>query len=86
MNLESLTYRHVRVFLALYKSRSASRVAEELKMTNSAITRTIACLREIFSDQLFVRTNKALSVKITFATLSVLHGVVKHAIFAGVYR
>ena len=27
-----------------------------------------------------------LSVKITFATLSVLHGVVKHAIFAGVYR
>ena len=47
MNLESLTYRHVRVFLALYKSRSASRVAEELKMTNSAITRTIACLREI---------------------------------------
>ena len=28
----------------------------------------------------------ALSVKITFATLSVLHGVVKHAIFAGVYR
>ena len=29
---------------------------------------------------------RALSVKITFATLSVLHGVVKHAIFAGVYR
>ena len=29
---------------------------------------------------------EALSVKITFATLSVLHGVVKHAIFAGVYR
>ena len=29
---------------------------------------------------------QALSVKITFATLSVLHGVVKHAIFAGVYR
>lgn len=28
----------------------------------------------------------SLSVKITFATLSVLHGVVKHAIFAGVYR
>ena len=27
-----------------------------------------------------------LTVKITFATLSVLHGVVKHAIFAGVYR
>ena len=27
-----------------------------------------------------------LSVEITFATLSVLHGVVKHAIFAGVYR
>lgn len=62
MNLESLTYRHVRVFLALYKSRSASRVAEELKMTNSAITRTIACLREIFSDQLFVRTNKGFEV------------------------
>ena len=32
------------------------------------------------------RLNPALSVKITFATLSVLHGVVKHAIFAGVYR
>ena len=30
--------------------------------------------------------NFPLSVKITFATLSVLHGVVKHAIFAGVYR
>ena len=29
---------------------------------------------------------ETLSVKITFATLSVLHGVVKHAIFAGVYR
>lgn len=29
---------------------------------------------------------RSLSVKITFATLSVLHGVVKHAIFAGVYR
>ena len=32
------------------------------------------------------RLSIALSVKITFATLSVLHGVVKHAIFAGVYR
>ena len=31
-------------------------------------------------------SDRALSVKITFATLSVLHGVVKHAIFAGVYR
>ena len=35
---------------------------------------------------LSVRIAVALSVKITFATLSVLHGVVKHAIFAGVYR
>ena len=32
------------------------------------------------------RGGAPLSVKITFATLSVLHGVVKHAIFAGVYR
>ena len=33
-----------------------------------------------------IKFEGALSVKITFATLSVLHGVVKHAIFAGVYR
>ena len=33
-----------------------------------------------------VNGSQSLSVKITFATLSVLHGVVKHAIFAGVYR
>ena len=36
------------------------------------------------NNRLFGR--EALTVKITFATLSVLHGVVKHAIFAGVYR
>lgn len=33
-----------------------------------------------------IASDGPLSVKITFATLSVLHGVVKHAIFAGVYR
>ena len=37
-------------------------------------------------DQEVEPHENTLSVKITFATLSVLHGVVKHAIFAGVYR
>lgn len=40
----------------------------------------------VFGVSLFDHGVVALSVKITFATLSVLHGVVKHAIFAGVYR
>ena len=55
----------------------------------------ISAILFIFGQEIFkllgisvdaFRIGAALSVKITFATLSVLHGVVKHAIFAGVYR
>ncbi|MCI5851808.1 MAG: LysR family transcriptional regulator [Sutterellaceae bacterium] len=58
MNFDQITFHQLKVFLSLYKTRSASKAAEEMKVTNSSITRTISSLRNAFDDKLFVRTNK----------------------------
>ena len=61
-------------------------LAAALCFSTSAIAE-VTCHTDAFGDVNCTGYDKdALSVKITFATLSVLHGVVKHAIFAGVYR
>ena len=52
----------------------------------SAMTLEAVLRRDVFGAGRSRIVTGPLSVKITFATLSVLHGVVKHAIFAGVYR
>ena len=43
------------VFLGLLKHRKATAVAQELGLTQSAISQTLRRLREIFDDELFIR-------------------------------
>ena len=63
----------IQCFLERVNSGLLSLLTEKLSGDQDEIPKTVVLL-------------VSLSVKITFATLSVLHGVVKHAIFAGVYR
>ena len=43
------------VFLGLVRHRKAAKVADELGLTQSAISQALKRLREIFSDELFLR-------------------------------
>lgn len=56
MNINQLSYHHIKVFLAVYRHRSASVAGCELGLTNSAISRALSNLRAMFDDDLFTRT------------------------------
>ena len=56
MNINQLSYHHIKVFLAVYRHRSASVAGCELGLTNSAISRALSNLRAMFDDDLFIRT------------------------------
>ncbi len=56
MTTDQLSYYHLKVFLAVYRHKSAGAASAELGVTNSAISRSLKYLREVFSDQLFIRT------------------------------
>ena len=60
-------------------------IANNLPYIKETVASVVSSQPYLFALALFF-VSASLSVKITFATLSVLHGVVKHAIFAGVYR
>lgn len=63
-------------------------IANNLPYIKETVASVVSSQPYLFALALFFVSalTHSLSVKITFATLSVLHGVVKHAIFAGVYR
>lgn len=56
MTINQLTYQLCKIFLAVLKLRNASQAATELGISNSAISRSLASLREMYDDPLFVRT------------------------------
>ena len=51
----------LRVFLAVYEARSASRAAERLDMSQPGLSTALARLRSLVGDPLFVRTGNGLS-------------------------
>lgn len=56
MSISQLNYQLCKVFLAVYRLKSASQAATELGLSNSGVSRALASLREMFADPLFIRT------------------------------
>jgi DNA-binding transcriptional LysR family regulator len=55
LNLRSIDLNLLPVFEAAYEERSLSRAAEQLAMTQSAVSHALTRLRALFKDELFVR-------------------------------
>src|SRR5690606_19869470 len=54
-NERELDLRHLRVLEVLLAERNLTRAAETLKVTQPALSKTLAALRDYFADPLFVR-------------------------------
>ncbi|WGS53290.1 LysR family transcriptional regulator [Paraburkholderia sp. D15] len=57
MNLRNLDLNLLPVFDALLRTRSTTRAAEELRLTQSAVSNALKRLRTAFDDPLFVKTS-----------------------------
>lgn len=56
----SVDLRQLRVFEALFRQRSVSRVADSLQITQPAVSMALAKLRTFYGDPLFVRTGQSM--------------------------
>lgn len=61
MNIATVDLNLLKVFEALHEESSASRAALRLGVTQSAVSAALRRLRELYGDQLFVRTGRGLS-------------------------
>jgi DNA-binding transcriptional LysR family regulator len=61
MNIADIDLNLLKVFEALYEESSASRAALRLGVTQSAVSAALRRLREVYGDQLFVRTGRGLA-------------------------
>jgi DNA-binding transcriptional LysR family regulator len=61
MNLRAIDLNLLPVFEAVYVSRSLTRAAETLNMTQPAASNALARLRAAFDDELFVRAGRGMS-------------------------
>lgn len=61
MNIAQLDLNLLKVFEALHDEASASRAALRLGVTQSAVSAALRRLREVYGDQLFVRTGRGLA-------------------------
>ncbi|WP_095144347.1 LysR substrate-binding domain-containing protein [Pseudomonas sp. Irchel s3b6] len=61
MNIGNLDLNLLKVFEALHDESSASRAALRLGVTQSAVSAALRRLREVYADQLFVRTGRGLA-------------------------
>lgn len=61
MNIDKLDLNLLKVFEALHDEASASRAALRLGVTQSAVSAALRRLREVYGDQLFVRTGRGLA-------------------------
>jgi len=61
MNIADVDLNLLKVFEALHDESSASRAALRLNVTQSAVSAALRRLREVYSDQLFVRTGRGLA-------------------------
>lgn len=56
-----LNARQLRVFVALLKDGNMSRVAQEIGLTQQAISANLAALRDVFQDPLFLRNGRGVT-------------------------
>ncbi|MBN4666359.1 LysR family transcriptional regulator [Pandoraea nosoerga] len=83
MDLHSVDLNLLVVFQHLYNARRVSRVAEALGVTQPAVSNSLARLRKLFNDELFIRTSRGmlptpLAIELAepvAAALDALHGV-----------
>ncbi|WP_397448482.1 LysR substrate-binding domain-containing protein [Pseudomonas sp. NA-150] len=61
MNIANVDLNLLKVFEALHDEASASRAALRLGVTQSAVSAALRRLRELYGDQLFVRTGRGLA-------------------------
>jgi len=61
MNIANVDLNLLKTFEALHDESSASRAALRLGVTQSAISAALRRLREVYGDQLFVRTGRGLA-------------------------
>lgn len=61
MNIAAVDLNLLKVFEALHEESSASRTALRLGVTQSAVSAALRRLREVYGDQLFVRTGRGLA-------------------------
>ena len=61
MNIDNMDLNLLNVFEALHDEASASRAALRLGVTQSAVSAALRRLRELYGDQLFVRTGRGLA-------------------------
>ena len=83
MDLHAVDLNLLVVFQHLYNARRVSRVAEALGVTQPAISNSLARLRKLFNDELFIRTSRGMlptpmAIELAepvAAALDALHGV-----------
>jgi len=78
MTINQLTYQLCKIFLAVFKLKSASQAATELGISNSAISRALTSLREMYDDPLFIRTQSGFcptqkAVEISQTMVEIIH-------------
>jgi LysR family transcriptional regulator, mexEF-oprN operon transcriptional activator len=61
MNIANIDLNLLKVFEALHEESSASRASLRLGVTQSAVSAALRRLREVYGDQLFVRTGRGLA-------------------------
>lgn len=61
MNIADIDLNLLKVFEALHEESSASRAALRLGVTQSAVSAALRRLRQVYGDQLFVRTGRGLA-------------------------
>lgn len=62
MGGDSMTLRHLRVFLAVYQTQNVTRAAERLHMTQPTVTRAVQELERYYGVRLFERINRRLYI------------------------
>lgn len=86
MDLHAVDLNLLVVFQHLYNARRVSRVAEALGVTQPAVSNSLARLRKLFNDELFIRTSRGMLptpmatelAEPVAAALDALHGVFNH--------
>lgn len=58
--IERLEIKQLRIFQALLRERNVSRVAQQIGLTQQAVSGQLSKLREIFNDRLFIRKSNGL--------------------------
>ena len=61
INIDSVDLNLIRLFVAVYEEKSATRAGLRLDQTQSAVSFSLTKLRHLYNDPLFVRTGRGLS-------------------------